>query len=236
MAAPATFHFRQFSIRHQHSMRVGTDSVLLGAWANLHSAARVLDVGTGSGILALMVAQRTDDDTRIEAIEIDPTAAAEAQVNFEQSRWRDRLQLIAGEFPQAAPSGPYDVIISNPPYFENSLLPPASNRGRTRHTITLHPAEILAFAAERLTALGRVNLVLPVTTSEALIGRMGGLPLRVTRVCQVQSRAEKPVERLLLEFSRQQSTCEQTRLVLHAGGNTRSDAYAALTQAFYTKD
>jgi tRNA1Val (adenine37-N6)-methyltransferase len=235
MESPATFSFRQFRVQHAQSMKVGTDSVLLGAWADVHAAARVLDVGTGCGVLALMVAQRTSPTTRITAIELDLHAAAEARENFQQSPWHERLSLVAADFLTWRTNEQFDLIISNPPYFENSLLPPAAARTAARHTVALHTWEILVFAKTHLTATGSVNVVLPTKEGELLIEKSRQLPMWLTRQCRVRSRAHKPVERLLLEFRLTPKDTESHELILHATDTARSAAYHALTDAFYTK-
>jgi tRNA1Val (adenine37-N6)-methyltransferase len=235
MADTHLFQFKQFNLHHAHSMKVGTDSVLLGAWAAVEGATSVLDVGTGSGVLALMVAQRTSASTHIDAIELNPNAAAEARKNFLQSPWHSRLALIEGDFLRWKTLVSYDLIISNPPYFENSLLPPNSARSAARHTVALHAWAILDFAHTHLSPSGTVNLVLPAREGEVLIQQVAQLPLYLTRQCQVRSRPQKPVERLLLEFSSTPKQVAREELVLHTTHHARSEAYQQLTHPFYTK-
>lgn len=234
MESAATFYFQQFSVRHVQSMKVGTDSVLLGAWAQVANVNRALDVGTGSGLLALMLAQRSAQ-ARIDAVESNAAAAEEARYNFENSPWADRLAVIECDFLAWRTTTRYDLIISNPPYFEKSLLPPDAPRSHARHTVALHAWQILAFAETHLTDGGRVYLVLPTREATALVASARALTITLTRRCAVRSRAHKPVERLLLEFSRAPYPCEETELVLHTTDHGRSAAYQALTRAFYTK-
>lgn len=234
MPKDSFFHFKQFSVRHQQSMKVGTDSVLLGAWANVAQVQRILDVGTGSGLLALMMAQRCTA-ARIDAIELDAPAAEEAQFNFAQSPWADRLRLFQGNVLEWQPPHRYELIIANPPYFQNSLLPPAPARAQARHTQTLHAEDLLRWAKPWLTTKGRVSIVLPVTEGEHLSQQRCSFGLFLSRKTIVRSRAHKPPERLLVEFSRETGPPHETELVIHESNDCWSESYRRLTEPFYTK-
>ena len=113
------FRCKQFSVKQDKcAMKVNTDSLILGSWAQPKAAKRILDVGTGSGILALMLAQQSEPDSHVFAIELDEAAAQQAAENFENSQWRDRLTLKHENLVAYTPNAPFDVIVSNPPYFE----------------------------------------------------------------------------------------------------------------------
>ncbi|MBQ6939382.1 MAG: methyltransferase, partial [Muribaculaceae bacterium] len=143
-------------------MKVGTDSVLLGAWAKLPERGRILDIGCGTGILSLMVAQRSPS-LSITAIEIDPRATLQAQENVAQSPWQERIEVINGDFTKIANAlnRQFESIISNPPYFEQSLLSPDSARTTARHTTSLSYDAIFRQGRDIITPNGNISLVIP---------------------------------------------------------------------------
>jgi len=129
------FQFKKFVIHHDRcALRVGTDAVLLGSWVDVNKAKVILDVGTGSGVIALMLAQRTEDDVQIDAIEIEKEDVSQAKENVLPSPWPKKVSIFEKSFQEFVPPLKYDLIVSNPPYFINSLLPPTVHRARTRHT------------------------------------------------------------------------------------------------------
>src|SRR6478609_1594941 len=118
-------------------MKVGTDAVLLGAWVEVEKATRILDIGTGSAVIALMLAQRTSENTRIDALEPDREASEQAQANVLASPWNNRIIVHQTTLQEFHPSNNYDLVVSNPPYFVDSYLPPNANRKLARHNATL---------------------------------------------------------------------------------------------------
>ena len=131
------FRFKQFTVWHDRcAMKVGTDGVLIGAWCDVDACRRILDVGCGTGLISLMIAQRTSDRTMIEGVEIDAVAAEQAAENTDRSPWKNRLRIHTSDFLDFATSATvrYDHIVSNPPYFEKSLLPEDAARLTARHT------------------------------------------------------------------------------------------------------
>ena len=148
------FRFKQFTIQHQRSsMKVGTDAVLLGAWCELDGARRVLDVGTGCGVIALMVAQRTTE-ADIWAIDIDSASVDEARENFLHSPWSDRLQVRQEDFNNLADADGFDLIVTNPPYYNENVLPPDAVRSAARHTHALSFDQLMRGASARCGHLG----------------------------------------------------------------------------------
>ena len=175
------FQFKQFTVRHERcAMKVGTDGVLLGAWAPVEGVGRILDVGTGTGLVALQLAQRTAS-ARITAIEIDPDAAAQAGENVAASPWSDRIEVVCGDFatfrqiatfdtfatpslvakPTVAEEEGYDLIVSNPPYFTEALQCPDPRRCTARHTATLDYALLFRRGAALLAPGGELALIFP---------------------------------------------------------------------------
>jgi tRNA1Val (adenine37-N6)-methyltransferase len=154
------FHFKKFSVSHaQSTMKVGTDTVLLGAWTKVDHATNILEIGTGNGTIALMLAQRTSDNVCIDAVEIEPTDAAQAQENFLQSPWPAKIRTHPISIQQFENGIKYDIIVSNPPYFINSQRPPDEKRGQARHTISLSQDRKIFFVLGSLVLKhGKINL------------------------------------------------------------------------------
>jgi tRNA1Val (adenine37-N6)-methyltransferase len=228
------FHFKQFSVCHaRSSMKVGTDGVLVGAWVNVSDAQVILDVGTGTGVIALMLAQRTAAGTSIDAVEMDEDACLDADTNFRQSPWPGKLHLYRTTLQHFKPDKKYDLIISNPPYFINSSKPPDKNRHRARHADTLSHQDLLQCSSQLLHSEGRLAVILPNTEGEIFIDLAKQYNLGCIRKGAFHSRATKPVERWLLEFSPGIHTPEPEKIILYEGGNQWSDQYIRLSKDFY---
>lgn len=227
------FRFKQFSVRQDNSaLKVGTDAVLLGAAMTVSPADRhLLDVGTGTGVIALMAAQRCPE-AEIVAVEIDGPSAGEAAFNFAASPWSSRLQAICTPLQAYAPPGRFDLIFSNPPYFDNSLTNPDERETAARHTISLSYGDICAFAAEWLTPEGRLSFILPSDGEQRLIRVAASFGLHPFRSLRIRTTAAKAPKRLIIEFSRTRSKVMENELTLQDGPE-RSAAYSALTREFY---
>jgi tRNA1Val (adenine37-N6)-methyltransferase len=158
------FEFKQFTILQQHSsMKVTTDACLLGGWTPVTKLVhRVLDIGTGTGLLSLMLAQRTPEAT-FDGIELDPLAAAEADGNVKRSPWADRITIIEGDAKSFRASQPYDLIICNPPFFNNSLLSGNNKKDAARHTTTLSYQELISTIKNNLKENGYAAILLPIS-------------------------------------------------------------------------
>jgi tRNA1Val (adenine37-N6)-methyltransferase len=245
------FRFKKFEVVNEKSaMKVNTDGVLLGALMTISpSDRRLLDIGTGTGTIALMAAQRLalmpeGPDARsgshspvISAIDIDEASATEAGANFRNSPWPDMLQAFHASldgFAGTSEDCTYDLIFSNPPYFEDSLNAPEERRNNARHTSTgLSYREILDFAAERLSEDGRVSFVLPAETENALCrhARMNGLHL--FRIVRVRTVPRKAPSRIIAEFSRVRTDSpEDTTLTIQDEGKYTQE-YLSLMHDFY---
>ena len=229
------FTFKQFTIYHDRcAMKVGTDGVLLGAWTNLENANRILDVGTGTGLIALMLAQRTKDAT-ITAIDIDADAVSQAQENVLASPWKDRVEVALQDICTYAPDSLFDSIVSNPPYFVNSLKCPDGQRTKARHTDSLDANRLIGKVTELLAPEGRFSLILPADQTDELLRiaeEKGLYPSRITRVI---TRPGLPPKRVLVEFRKTTQICEETELVVELDRHVYSKDYIALTKNFYLK-
>lgn len=230
------FTFKQFFVAHDRcAMKVGTDGILLGAWAPVAGVKRILDIGTGSGLLALMLAQRTDQNVTVDAVELDSDAAAQAQENITQSPWADRVAVQAEDVRTwaARQTVKYDLIISNPPYYEQGVDCATSQREQARYTTSLDHSTLLATATELITEEGFLCVVLPENigntfTQQAL--NMGWHVRLRTDVAETEARLP---HRVLLAFSPKQGECFSDRLVIRGPDQRYSEGYTALTQAFY---
>jgi tRNA1Val (adenine37-N6)-methyltransferase len=228
------FYFKKFTVAQEGSAhKVGTDGVLLGAWASVQGARRVLDVGTGTGVIALLIAQRTDANVIIDAVELQHEEAMEAALNFKQSPWHDRLNIYEATFQDFGIGTVYDLIISNPPYFEKSWLPPDERRTTVRHTNSLSFKELAENSKRLLTNAGRLCVILPPVEAEAFRDLAANSALFCTRECLFRTRREKPVERVLMEFSLIKHGVTSEHLILYESGERWSDEYWELTKDFY---
>ncbi|MBS1507414.1 MAG: methyltransferase [Bacteroidetes bacterium] len=233
MKVHAPFRFKKFSVAHHRSaMKVGTDAVLLGAWVNVGEAHRILDVGTGCGIIALMLAQRSDASF-IDAIDVQKEDATEANENCKRSPWAARLCVTENSLQEFNPGYSYDLIVSNPPYFSKSLLPPSAHRTRTRHTHQLSFEELIFHARRLLRESGRLAVVLPYSEGldfKSLAHQKG---FHLARQLAFFSRKEKPQERWLFEFVLAAEPLREETLTLYSDGDTKSEEYIRLTRDFY---
>ncbi|MBQ5670201.1 MAG: methyltransferase [Tidjanibacter sp.] len=236
----ADFRFKQFNITQKLSaMKVGTDGVLLGAWVRLNEGhRRILDIGCGTGLVALMVAQRTNEwGAEVVGVEIDSPSATEAANNFAASPWSDRLSVVECAVQEYHTDTPFDHIVSNPPYFVNSLLSPDEARTNARHTTTL-TFDALAHSAVRLLSdEGLLSVVLPCDVASDMVLASARCGLFLTRRMDVRSKATNAPIRVLLEFGRRAVPTERTELTIHSpeGPFGYSPDYVTLTKDFYLK-
>ena len=227
----SSFRFKQFAVQHDRcSMRVGTDGVLLGAWVSCEVGRTILDVGTGSGVIALMMAQR-NPQAHITAIDIDHESIVQASENFAASPWSDRIVAVERDFIDE--SGTYDLIVSNPPFFEEDTPSASAQMNRAKHTTTLTFTQLISTAARHLPASGRLSVIIPYPAATRFIGIAATSGLALARRCDIRANSRRPFKRSLLEFTRSATTTHHTTLILHDESGQRTDEYAELTQSFY---
>jgi tRNA1Val (adenine37-N6)-methyltransferase len=232
-----SFTFKKFTVNHDLcAMKVGVDGVLLGAWAPVKNAARILDIGTGSGLIALMLAQRSEAE--ITAIDLDEGAIRQAEINFEQSQWIERLKLIHQSFQDFVDSKPvfFDLIVSNPPYFVDSLKAPDDSRALARHADSLCQEELLSGSVKILKKTGRICLILPVNEGLQCVKLAEKFQLNCLQKVFVYSKPDKPAKRILLEFGfSNDETVESSLTIENETRHSWSDEYISLTKDFYLK-
>lgn len=234
------FRFRRFAVEQCPGVHpVGTDGVLLGAWADTTQVRTVLDIGTGTGLIALMLAQRTGHlpDVSIQAVDPLPVAAACAQVNFSRSPWAGRMQVLEQRVQDFAKTtiARFDLIVSNPPFFSETTFSPDPNRRRSRNAVALSTTDLIAAVAQLLSPKGRFCVVMPCREGQFLQEQAVLCGLYCTRKVQVFSRIGKPAERLLLQLERNPYPFERSDLVIQERANVYSEAFRELTDAFYAK-
>ncbi|MEI8112745.1 MAG: methyltransferase [Bacteroidia bacterium] len=233
------FQFKQFRIIQERSaMKVGMDGVLLGAWTDTSAAERILDIGTGTGLIALMMAQK-NSSARIDAVEIDPDAFRESALNVQQSPWNDRIQIKLSAFQDVAKQNEhkYNLIVSNPPFFaENGLKAPSKNRAQARHSDSLPLEVLISGAANMLTEIGRIALILPVESLPEIQQLCLSNKLYISRLCRIKPNPVKPDFRILVELAQSECTTIEERLMIEF--ETHHDytlEYKELTRDFYLK-
>lgn len=234
--ASAPFHFRKFSVSQQGAVHpVGTDGVLLGAWADVRGCARVLDVGTGTGIISLMMAQRTEDAC-ITGIDIHVPSLNCAKENFAASPWSNRLNTLEISLQDLATSKDveFDLIVSNPPFFSEQTRSPNPERSLGRHNATLSPVELVSAVSALLAPGGRFCVILPVTEGRLLCEHAVINRLYCNMEIQVHTGPGKPTERLLLQFSRDPGWYHKSSLVLRNESGGKTPELRQLTGEYYT--
>lgn len=215
-------------------MKVTTDGVLLGAWASVGYGVRTIaDIGTGTGVIALMLAQRCAE-ARVTALDIDPDCAAQARANADASPWGDRIGVVCTPVQRFVSDAPFDLVVSNPPFYDASLLPPDAGRAAARHTTLLSFAE-LAEAACRLTAPeGRFAVVLPVVEAVRFVA-LATRSLWLARRTEVRTTSRRGVRRVLLEFAMRapEDGPLRSELVIEDMQGGFTPEYRELTRDFY---
>lgn len=226
------FRFKQFAVEHkQSSMKVGTDAVLLGAWASCDSVQNILDIGTGSGVISLLLAQRSN--AHITAIDIHEASITEATQNFANSPWSHRLTAKHSRLQDYNPKTKFDLIVSNPPYFRNCLKVQDPIRNKARHDDAL-PFEELLNGIERLMSLdGRFAIVLPTAEYMVFEKMAKNMQFYPFELLHIYSTPEKPCIRVLAEFRRENGPCAYSELAIHCPDGTYTSDYQQLTAAFY---
>lgn len=229
------FHVNQSGAAHP----IGTDSILIGAWADLTDVQNVLDIGTGTGIIALIMAQRLSQhqvDYKVDAVEIDTQSAQCAKGNFESSVWHKHLTINAvsiQEFTKNRPLGCYDLIISNPPFFNNSLLSPNLERQQARSTVTLNFEDLLNVVLALLSPKGRFCVILPTVEGRQLYEMAACMGLYYTAITAVTGKEGKPTERLMIQLERNPYFHRKDRLVIYGLDGKHTKDYQDLTKDFY---
>lgn len=226
------FSFQHFTIAHDRcAMKVGTDGVLVGAWA--HGGGRILDVGSGSGLIALMMAQRFPEAV-VDGLEIDAGAVAQSRENVAASPFARRVTIHHTPFQQFAPTAPYAAIVSNPPYFLDATKNPDAPRTLARHASTRFFHDLFRFARQWLVPGGELSLVVPAESLPGIETEAYLLGFLLARRLWVRTAPHKLVERCLVSFARHRlHEAETGEVTLTDASGHRSAWYGEITRDFY---
>ena len=232
------FKFKQFQINQDRcAMKVGTDGVLLGAWAPIDGVHNILDIGTGTGLIALMLAQRCPS-ANIEAIDVDEAAVLQAQENVADSPWRERIKvsrLDVMDVPYVW-KGTFDCIVSNPPYFTDSFKCPDSSRMLARHTVGLDFPSLAKAAAFLLGGEGVFSVVVPADTCTRLVEYCLREKLYLQRISWIHTKPDVSAKRVLMAFVKHPvAETVHEHLTVEISRHVYSPEYVALLKDFYLK-
>ncbi len=213
-----SFRFKQFTVQQDRcALKVGTDGVLFGAWVDYTGARRILDIGTGTGVLALIAAQR-NITAHIDAVEIDDASAEQAGENVAASPWSDRLRVHRMDVRRMNAGELYDLIICNPPYYAGYSASPDERIGLAKHSCELLFAELIDAVGRLLTPEGRLAVIIPLNREGEFVKEASHIGLLLKRRCAVSYVAHRPAKRLLLEFNREGGDVQNSTLRIEATG------------------
>lgn len=232
-----SFTFKQFVVHQDRcAMKVGTDGTLLGAWAALdHPDGRILDIGTGTGLIALMMAQRYPQ-AHVTAIDIDAEAVCQATENVRQSPFAERIQVYQADVNSFESAEKFDAIVCNPPYFNNALICPDSQRTQARHTLSLSYWQLMVAAHRLLHHEGVFSVIIPSDFFRQLESEAHLAGFFLSRIYGIRTIEGKPIKRYLIELRKQpQAEVVKKDMLIEDTPNVRSEWYRELTKDFYIK-
>lgn len=235
------FQFKQFYVAQDKcAMKVGTDGVLLGAWADITNKKQILDLGTGTGLIALMLAQRSSPQSQITGVEIEPNAFKQAKENCQQSKWANKIQLFQQDIFDFCKNTnqKFDLIVANPPYFTQGIQCISEQRELARYIQQSHLSWLFA-AKHCLTQTGKIQFILPYEAGINLIKQTALQSQEIspilfcTQVCEIITKITKPAQRLLLSFECNALPLEKTQLIIYNKNNHYTENFKQLTRDFY---
>lgn len=234
MASNSYFQFKQFVVNQEDcAMKVGTDGVLLGAWFDFKENGSVLDIGTGTGLIALMAAQRGADS--VVAVEIDEKAARQAAENVASSKWKDIVTVVHSDIACFSDDKRFDAVVCNPPFFRDSLRSPDSVRSQARHNDTLSYEKLAEMANYLLSDDGLFSLVLPYDMADTFISVAAKNGLYLCKRTNVVTRKGNLPKRVLLSLCKQVKVCLTDELVMFDELNNETSEYISIVRDFYLK-
>lgn len=212
------FRFKQFTIHQDRcALKVGTDAVIFGAWVDYDDAKRILDIGTGTGVLALIAAQR-NASAQVHAVEIDDGSAAQAAENAAASPWADRIRVHRMDARRMKSDAPFDLILCNPPYYSGTA-PASGERGRVaKHGAELAFEELLRCVRDSLAPTGRFAVIIPSDREAEFVALSAAQELFPARRCLIRYVAHRPPKRVLLELRRMRGACAEEELTVEGEG------------------
>ena len=231
------FQFKQFIVRQQHcAMKVGTDGTLLGSWASSPAGAcRILDVGTGTGLIALMMAQRFPE-AQVTGIDIDTDAVGQASENALESPFKERIMIREGDVTRMEDTDGFDAIVCNPPFFDRSLTCPDQQRTEARHTVSLTYRQLMESAFRLLKDDGRLSVIIPSDCRSRLESEAHLVGFFISRICSIQTTPKKIPKRYMIEFRKQPVKEIDTECgIIELSPQERNPWYQQLINDFYIK-
>ncbi len=230
------FIFKHFAVEQDRcAMKVGTDGVLLGAWAQIAENARILDIGTGTGLVALMLAQRYPT-ANVLAVEIEPEAATQAAENVKNSPFSERIKVICADARTLTDNEKFDAIVCNPPYFDETLKSPDSARATARHNDTLTTANLLEIAHKLLKINGSLQVILPTASAKRLMQQAKERTFAVARMMHIYPTPQSDEKRTLLHLvNGEVSEISENSLTIELERHIYTYEYRQLTHDFYLK-
>jgi tRNA1Val (adenine37-N6)-methyltransferase len=232
------FRFKQFEIEQNNcAMKVGTDGILLGAWTKVPEQGRILDIGTGTGLLSLMVAQRSN--CMIDAIEIDLDAAQQAKSNIRNSKWSKRISVFHNSLKDyvMTSKGKYDIIISNPPFYISNLKSQDEKKNRARNAESLPLFELVQSSIQLLKESGALNVIIPYEHVQRYMNVLAEYNMDISRMTTVKGNERKSPSRVLIEVKRScEFVAEQMEIIImNTTDNNYTAEYRNLTRNYYLK-
>jgi tRNA1Val (adenine37-N6)-methyltransferase len=229
------FTFKQFTIHHdKSSFRVGTDGVLLGASADLGNVRSILDVGAGTGLIAIMLAQRCNSE--IVAIEPDYESYIQCKENVNLSGWKERIRVENSSLQDYFTNDKFDLVVSNPPWFSDSLKNPDPRKSSSRHNDSLSNAELLENTTRLIADTGRLQLIMPYAEGTVFIAEANGYGFFCNTIVKIRPLPTSEIRRLIMTFSRQRLKTTEKFLTIEKGKRHEfTDEYISLTKDFYLK-
>lgn len=233
--ANSYFSFKQFTINQDRAaFKVGTDGVLLGAVADTEGAKRILDIGSGTGLIAIMLAQRCNAE--ITAIEPDYESFIQCLENVNLCKWRDRIRVEHTDLQNYLSEERFDLVVINPPYFSESLRNPDPRKSVSRHNDTLTNEDLLKNVSKLLADTGRLQLIMPYTEGNILIADAAGYGFFCNSILKIKPLPASEIRRMILTFSRQRlSVTEKFLTIEHGKRHEFTEEYINLTKDFYLK-
>jgi tRNA1Val (adenine37-N6)-methyltransferase len=229
-----TFHFRQFTINQDRcAMKVSTDAVLIGSWVQAGNSKHILDIGTGTGVIALMLAQKSN--ALLDAIEIDKQACQQAEENFRLSPWNDRLNVTHGCFQEFSKQqkNKYDLIVTNPPYFHHAPKPLQESRFNARHCEALTFDELIEGVLITLNENGRFCVILPYREGLEFMDKAQRRGLFCHHLLRVKTKTDRAEKRLIMEFGFEFKSLSEDEIVIQQDDGSVTTEYVELTKDYY---
>ncbi len=231
----SSFQFKHFSIRQTNAaMKIGTDALLLGSLCEFNKSSKLLDIGTGTGVLSMMLAQRFNPSS-ITALEIDAGAVTDAQFNFDQSPFSTKFKLLHQNLLTWETSDCFDGIITNPPFFENSSKSESEQRNTARHTDDLPFEALLSVCSSLLNDSGCLWMIVPTTSLETILINAEASQLYPNKIIHIHGKLERPV-RTILAFSKKKMTLSESVFTVRDEAGNYTTEYIERTHDFHSVD